>query len=257
MQLKDKIAVIYGAGGSIGGAVAKAFAMEGAIVYVCGRTIASLEKVATRIKEKGGKVCMAIVDALDENSVETFMDTVIKTNGRIDISFNAIGLEDVQGIPLFDMTTEEFLTPVMIAMKTQLITAKAAGRHMVKQRSGVILAITATPAGKPYAHVGGFGPACNAIESFTRNLAAEIGPHGVRVICIRSAGSPDSEVFINLTTTGKTPANTPLEDLINDTMLRKLPPMEDIANVAVFMASDKANSMTGMVANVTAGTTFY
>lgn len=81
------------------------------------------------------------------------------------------------------------------AMETQFITATAAARVMVKQRSGVILSLTATPGGIGYANVGGFGPACCAIEGLSRDLGAELGLYGVRVVNIRSAGSPDSRVF--------------------------------------------------------------
>ena len=173
MLLKNKNAVIYGAGGSIGGAVALAFAREGAKVFLNGRTKASLDKVAKAIKDTAGIAETTLVDALDEKAVAEYIDNVVSNAGSIDISFNAIGLEDLQGTPLIEMSLEDFVRPVTISMKTQLITARAAGRYMIKQGSGVILSITATPAGKAYPLVGGFGPACSAIEGFSRNLAAE------------------------------------------------------------------------------------
>jgi 3-oxoacyl-[acyl-carrier protein] reductase len=247
--------VIYGAGGSIGGAVAKAFARDGAKVFLAGRTQASLDIVAKAITDFGGLAETAIVDALDEKAVNNFIDSVVKKAGAIDISFNAIGLEDVQGIPIVDMSLEDFLRPVTISMKTQLLTTKAAGQYMIRQGSGVILSITATPAAKMYPLVGGFGPACSAIEGFARNLAAELGPHGVRVVCIRSAGSPDSAVFIKALAGEHLLATTVFKDLIDDTMLRKLPLLSEIANVAAFIVSDQASAMTGTVENVTCGTT--
>jgi NAD(P)-dependent dehydrogenase (short-subunit alcohol dehydrogenase family) len=255
MLLENKNAVIYGAGGSIGGAVAKAFAREGAKVFLTGRTQASLDIVAKAIIDEDGFAETAIVDALDEKSINNFIDNVVKKTGSIDISFNAIGLEDVQGIPLVDMFLEDFMRPIMISMKTQLLTAKAAGRYMIQQGSGVILSITATPAAKMYPLVGGFGPACSAIEGLARNLASELGPHGIRVVCIRSAGSPDSAVFIKALAGERSLATTVFKDLIDDTMLRKLPILAEIGNVAAFIVSDKASAMTGTVANVTCGTT--
>jgi len=256
-MLANKIAVIYGAGGSIGGAVAKAFAQEGARVFLAGRTQSSLDTVAKHILALGGKAETAIVDALDEKAITQFTDAVITQAGRIDISFNAIGLEDVQGIPIVEMTLKDFLQPVQIAMQTQFLTAKAAGKHMIQQKGGVILSITATPAGKAYALVGGFGPACSALEGFSRNLADELGPHGVRVVGIRSAGSPDSAVFLNALeqeAKGTEPYNF-IKDLEDDTMLKRLPLMAEIASTAVFLASDRASGMTGTFANVTCGTT--
>jgi 3-oxoacyl-[acyl-carrier protein] reductase len=257
MLLKNKNAVIYGAGGSIGGAVARAFAREGAKVFLSGRTQASLDIIAKAIINSDGIAEIAIIDALDEKAVDTYIDNIVKKEGSIDISFNAIGLEDVQGTPLIDMLLEDFVRPVTISMKTQLITARAAGRYMIMQRSGVILSITATPAGKAYPLVGGFGPACSAIEGFSRNLGAELGPHGVRVVCLRSAGSPDSEVFIKAIANEGTLAKIAIKDLADDTMLRRLPLRSEIANVAVFMVSGKASGITGSIANVTCGTTFY
>jgi len=257
MLLKNKNAVVYGGGGSVGGAVARAFAREGARVFLSGRTQSPLDAVAKEITTKGGIAETAIVDALDEKSVDAYINSIVKKAGGLDISFNAIGLKDVQGTPVVEMSPEDFIRPIIISMKTQFLTARAAGRQMIKQGSGVILSITATPAGKPFIQVGGFGPACSAIEGFSRNLAAELGPYGIRVVCLRSAGSPDSEVFIKAVEAGGTPAKTAVKDLINDTMLRRLPLLNEIANVAAFMASDRASGMTGMVANVTCGTTFY
>jgi 3-oxoacyl-[acyl-carrier protein] reductase len=257
MLLKNKTAVIYGAGGSIGGAIARAFAGEGAKVFLSGRTQAPLDKVAKAIADTGGIAETAIVDALDEQAVDDYIDKIVSKAGSIDISFNAIALYDLQGTPIVDISLEDFMRPIRIAMQTQLITARAAGRYMRKNGAGVILSITATPAGKPYPLVGGFGPACSAIEGFSRNLAAELGPHGVRVVCLRSAGSPDSEVFIKAVAKEGTLAKLAIEDLVDDTMLKRLPLLSEIANVAVFMVSDKASGMTGTVANVTCGTTFY
>ncbi len=255
MLLQGKHAVIYGAGGSLGGAVARVFAREGATVFLTGRNSGSLRKVHEDILNKGGTSEMAIVDAMDESAVREHLENLARRTGHVDISFNAIGLESVQGIPLNEMKLEDFTRPVFIAMQTLFITATAAGRQMVKQGSGTILFLTATPAGMAYPQVGGFGPACSAIEGFTRNLAAELGPSGVRVVGIRSAGSPDSEVFIKAVAEGGTPAKTEVQALIDDTMLHRLPLMNDIAETAAFIVSDKAAALTGSTVNLTCGTT--
>jgi 3-oxoacyl-[acyl-carrier protein] reductase len=255
MLLKNKNAVIYGAGGSIGGAVARAFAHEGAKVFLCGHTLSPLQKVAEAVIASGGFAETAIVDALDEKAIDEHANAVVKKTGSIDISFNAIGLEDVQGIPLIEMSLEDYIKPITIAMKTQFLTAKAAGRHMIKKGSGVILSITATPAGMAYPLVGGFGPACSAIEAFSRNLASELGPHGIRAVCIRSAGSPDSRPFVDAMGNNTELAKTFIKKMTEDTMLRKLPMMSEIANVAAFAVSDQASGMTGTALNVTCGTT--
>ncbi|MNY36880.1 2,3-dihydro-2,3-dihydroxybenzoate dehydrogenase [compost metagenome] len=103
--------------------------------------------------------------------------------------------------------------------------------------------------------MGGFGPACCAVESFSRNLAAELGPYGVRAVNIRSAGSPDSRPFKEALESPTEEVKDFFEKLAGDTMLKQLPMMEDIANTAVFLASDLAGKITGVTIDVTAGTT--
>jgi len=199
MLLENKNAVIYGAGGAIGGAVARAFAREGAKVFLVGRTLAPLDAVAHDISSKGGAAETAQVDAFDGEAVDKYLDEIVKNTGHIDISFNVIGLGDAQGAALLEISRESFALPIMNAMATHFVTATAAARHMIKQKSGVILALTAQAARKPYPNVGGFGVAGAAIEGLCRQLACELGPMGIRVVCLRSAGSPDTpgvdEVF--------------------------------------------------------------
>jgi 3-oxoacyl-[acyl-carrier protein] reductase len=144
---------------------------------------------------------------------------------------------------------------VRIAMATQFITSTSAARIMKQQRSGVILSLTATPGGIGYPNVGGFGPACSAIEGFSRNLASELGPFGVRVVNVRSAGSPDSRVFREAIEEGGEAATTLIQQMKDDTMLKDLPSMAEIASVAVFLASAMAAKITGVTVDVTCGTT--
>jgi 3-oxoacyl-[acyl-carrier protein] reductase len=255
MLLQHKNAIIYGAGGSLGGAVAKALAREGATVYATGHSRAPLDALVAEIVAAGGRCEAADVDALDENAVNEYVDGLVRKAGTLDISFNAISLKDRQDVPLIDMTKADFVRPVRIAMETQFLTSTAAGRIMKNQRSGVILSLTATPGGIGYPNVGGFGPACCAIESFSRNLGAELGPYGVRVVNIRSAGSPDSRVFREAIDQGGERVEAFLQKIKDDTMLKDLPRMEDIANVAVFLASGQAGRITGVTVDVTCGTT--
>lgn len=255
MMLKDKVAAIFGAGGSLGGAVAHAFAREGATVVLSGHRQPSVEKTAAAIRAEGGRVHAAQVDALDAQAVQAHVDDIIRRHGALDIAFNAIGLQDTQDVPLVEIGLDDFLRPVQIAMQSHFITATAAGRYMIRQGSGVILSLTATPGGIGYANVGGFGPACCAIEGLGRNLASELGPHGVRVVNIRSAGSPDSRVFRHAVEHGGERAAEFIGKLHDDTMLKSLPLMADIAEAAVFLASGMASRITGVTLDVTCGTT--
>ena len=153
------------------------------------------------------------------------------------------------------MSSEDFVRPVTVAMRTQFFTMTAAARVMIRQRSGVILSLTATPGGLGYPKVGGFGPACSAIETLSKNLASEVGPSGVRVVNLRSAGSPDSRQFRDALAQGGDRVRTFVRRMEDDTMLKRLPAMADIAHVAMFLASDLAAMITGVTVDVTAGTT--
>jgi NAD(P)-dependent dehydrogenase (short-subunit alcohol dehydrogenase family) len=255
MLLENKNAVIYGGGGHIGGAVARAFAREGARVFLAGRTLANLDVVAGEISSAGGVAETAWVDALDQQTIEKFVAEVVGKAGGIDVSFNAIGIEDVQGTPLIEMPLDDFSRPITIATRTQFLTAKAVAPHMVRKGSGVIMMITATPARIGWPLVGGFGVACAAMEGFSRQLAAELGPHGVRVVCLRSAGSPESipdtmEVHAAGQSMTRDQFIASLEEM---TLLKRLPSLADVGNVAVLMASDYAGAMTGTVANMSCG----
>jgi 3-oxoacyl-[acyl-carrier protein] reductase len=257
MLLEGKNAVIYGGGGAVGGAVARAFAREGARVFLAGRTLDKLNAVMEDILASGGVAEVDVVDALDKRSIESHLGEVVRKAGSIDISFNAIDLGDAQGAPLVEMTQEHFMLPIGNAMKTQFLTATAAGRHMTERRSGVILAITAQAGRKPYPNTGGFGVACAAIEGLCRQLAAELGPQGIRVICLRSSGSPDApgvEAAMRLHAENAGISVEAMEARIaENTLLKRMPRLADVANAAALMASNHANAITGAVANVTCG----
>lgn len=255
MVLQDKNAIVYGAGGSIGGAVAKAFAVAGAKVYLTGRNLSSIQKVANEIHAFGGIAIVDKVDALDENSINSHLEGVIQKVGKIDISFNAVGIDVIQNIPLVEMSMDDYVRPITLTMQTRFLTAKAAGRVMMKQGSGIILSLTATPGGVGYPFAGGFAPACCAVENLSRNLASELGVYGIRVVNIRSGGSPDSKVFKEAIYRNPTAMESILRKMQEDTMLKKLPLMADIANVAVFLASDLSCKITGVTIDVTCGTT--
>lgn len=257
MLLENKNAVVYGAGGAVGSAVARAFAREGARVFLAGRSLAKVETVAREISATTEIMEAVQVDALDEQAIEKHIGKVVEKAGGIDILFNAIGMQDVQGLPLIEMPLEDFTRPITIATRTQFLTARAVARQMIQQGSGVILTITAGPARRAVSNVGGFDVACAAIEGLWRSFAAELGPYGIRLVVIGSAGSPDTPdvqatLMLHARATGKSFEEV-LADSGNETLLGRLPSVTEVANVATLMASDYASAMTGVIANVTCG----
>jgi NAD(P)-dependent dehydrogenase (short-subunit alcohol dehydrogenase family) len=247
--LDDKNAVIYGGGGSIGGAVARAFAREGAKVHLAGRTRDSLEEVAEQIRSAGGAAETAQVDALDEAAVGRHADAVAAGAGSLDISFNLISHGDVQGTPLAEMALDDFILPVTTAVSTMFLTSRAAARHMIKQGSGVILVFGGYGDPMPGYHLGGLQVAFGAMESLRRNLACELGPHGIRVVTLQTGGILDSipETF------DRQRLDAITKEIEGRTMLGRAATLEDVGNVAAFAASDHARTITASAINITCG----
>ena len=244
-MLTDKVALVYGAGGAIGGAIARAFGAVGAHVFLAGRTGATLDRVAHDIRAAGGTADTAVVDALDERAVTAFVDGVAKRTGRIDISCNVIGVGDVQK-PLAELTVEEFLQPVTTALRTQFLTTGAAVRHMVRRGTGVILAFGGSgPQTVP--GIGGFKVALDAVEGHRRQWAREFGAQGIRVVTLKTGGIPES-----------VPADMAGRDdlvaaLTGATLLKRTATLADVGNAAVFVASDLARTITSADVNISCG----
>ena len=259
MTLEGRTAVIHGGGGAIGGAVARAFAGAGARVYLTGRSRARLEAVASEI---GDAAHVAEVDALDERAVAEHADAVAAEAGGIDIALNAVSFPYVSGTPFAEVAVEELMHPIDRFLRANLITAKAVEPHMTARGSGAIL--TLSTVGSRFARPGnlGFGTACAAIEQMTQRLAAELGPGGVRVVCLRPHAVPDAashgsytgEVFAPLAAA----AGVTVEELLarwgkDQTLLGRLPTLAQVADAAVFVASDGGGAINGSVVDLSCG----
>jgi NAD(P)-dependent dehydrogenase (short-subunit alcohol dehydrogenase family) len=254
--LENKNAIVYGAGGGIGGGVARTFAREGARVFLVGRTMAPLDAVAADIKAEGGVAEVAALDALDERAVEEHARKTASTAGSLDVSFNLITRGDIQQIPLVDMTTADLLRAVTNGLTSNFITARAAARHMIEQGSGVILHLNSGSARGTMPMMGSTGPADAATETFMRYLATEVGPHGVRVVGIYTAGVADTLTREKLAKVGGGGGIDPADverAIAGMAMLRRAPRLAQVADAAAFLASDRAAGITGTIVNVTCG----
>ncbi len=258
--LQGKHAIVFGAGGSMGAAVAREFAAEGAGVFLSGRTRASVDAAAQAITSAGGKAHAAVLDALDAAAVEAYMEDVAEQAGTIDIVLDATGplaKEYGNTKPAVELTIEEFMLPATTIVKSRFITARAAARRMVEQRSGVIIFVTGSPA---RGHVPGgtaIGAAFGALEALTENLAIEVGPFGVRVVCVRTLANTDSRTIQHtMEFLGGRLQITPEQavgQIAESNFLKRLAGVADTARVAVLVASDSARMLTGTVVNATAG----
>lgn len=257
MLLKGRTAIVYGGSGAVGGAVAKAYAREGALVFLAARNRDKLEAVAAEIAAAGGKAEVAPVEATDHDAVEAHLQAIVARAGPVKVMFNAVAIDDTQGQKLIDMPRDRFIAPIVTGMKTWFSTGTANARHMAANGGGVIVGISANAAREAYDIMGGFGVSQAAIEHFLRHLAVENGPAGVRCVCVRSPGSPDAPGVREAFLLHAREEGITLEEAERRagerTPLRRLTPLAQIADVAVLLSSDLAASMTATVANATGG----
>lgn len=212
--------------------------------------------MANEITGSGGLAEIAVLDALDERAVDEHVADVVSKAGSVDVSFNLISRGDVQGTPLVEMATDDLLRAVVNGLTSNFLTARAAGRRMIEQGSGVILHLNSASGAAAMPGMGSTGPADAATESFMRYLAAEVGPHGVRVCGIWTAGVAETLSKERLAEVGgkNVPEpNAALEMIAAMAALRRAPRLADVAEVAAFLASDRAAGMTGTMVNVTCG----
>ena len=251
-NLKGKRALVFGAGGSIGGAMAREFAAQGAEVFLSGHSKSKLQALAQEIDPSGKWAHAAELDALDEPAVKAYVDGVFRDAGGVDVVFNAIGPlahEYGGGRNAVELTVEEFMVPLDKLVRSQFITAMAAARHMKQQGSGVLLFVTGSPARPHTEGATAIGAAFAAIENLTRHLAIELGPTGVRPVCLRSSAMPDTRTIQDVTGATAGGMNVSHEQaeqfLASATMLHVSPHTTDTAKVAAFLASDSARTITG------------
>jgi NAD(P)-dependent dehydrogenase (short-subunit alcohol dehydrogenase family) len=259
MLLQDKVAVIYGAGGAIGGAVARAFGREGARLFLTGHHLAAVQAVAKEVVSAGGSAEAAAVDALDEPAIDQHLGSVTDQAGRVDISFNAVGIPDpTYGlVPLVELDVERFSLLITTYATSYFLTARLAARRMLANRSGVIMTVTAIPSRTGIPLAGGAGPANAAVEALTRGLSAELAPQGVRVVGLRPQAIPETariKESFELRAKAQGVTWEQVQEVgAGRTHARRLSTLEELANVAVFMASDRASGMTGTTVNLSMG----
>jgi NAD(P)-dependent dehydrogenase (short-subunit alcohol dehydrogenase family) len=265
MLLKNKNAIVYGAGGAVGSTVARAFAREGARVFLAGRTLGKVDAIANAIVQGGGSAEAAQLDATDEQAIERHASEVARKAGRIDISFNAVGVSGdvvaargMQGVPFTQLPLESFTAPIELYTRTNFLTARAAARRMLEAKcGGVLLMHTPEPGRISAPLLGGMGPAWAAMEALCRNLSAELGAQGIRAVCMRTTGLPETHTIdvvfgIHAKVLGMPPEQVRgfFESM---THRKRSTTLAELANAAVVLASDRGSGWAGTVANLTGG----
>jgi 3-oxoacyl-[acyl-carrier protein] reductase len=258
-RLRHKIAVLFGAGGEVGAQVAEEFARQGARLLLSGRTVDRVQAVADAIPDDGAVADVAELDALDEAAVNAYLGRVVAAEGGIDIVFNAMGPQATEygnATSTMELPVEKFMLPISTIVASQFITARAAARHLVGRGSGVVVFLSATPS-RGAANTSAIGAAYGALESLTRSLAVDLGPHGVRVVCVRSMGMAETRVMqqtyeLGAKTTGA-PKERVEEIVTTKALLGRSPSLGDTAKLISFLASDDAHAITGAIVNSSCG----
>jgi NAD(P)-dependent dehydrogenase (short-subunit alcohol dehydrogenase family) len=260
LSLKDKVAVVFGAGGAVGSALASEFAARGAEVFLSGRTKSRVQDVANAISGRGGKATVAEVDALDEAEVSGYVDEVVGAAGRIDVVFNAMGPQPVEynnATSTMELPVAKFMLPFETIVPSQFITARSAARHLTRQRSGVLLFLSATISRGQSPNTAAIGSAYGALESLTRCLATELGPAGVRVVCVRSMGMAETRTMQQTYELGGQAMGVPAEKMqaivASRALLGRSPSVAETAALLAFLASDEAAAITGAIVNSSCG----
>ncbi len=261
MILKDKTILIVGGSGAIGAACARVFAREGARVVLAGRHVPRLEAVAAGIRERGGRAEPCAFDALDARATTAAIAGLADRVGEIDAALNATSFMHDQGSQIEALDLAAFMQPIDTFLPALFNVAKAVVPHMGKSRQGTFLTVS-TPAGRtaPPGHLG-YSVTCAGIEAFTRVLAAELGPRNIRALCLGphaisdapQAGSYTAALFAPKAAAMGLSVAAWLDAAAGTTMLGRLPTLEDVAETAAFLVSDRARAMTASYVNLTAG----
>jgi 3-oxoacyl-[acyl-carrier protein] reductase len=249
MKLEDKLAIITGAASGIGRATALLFGQEGAALSISDINMESLENVATELREMGTKVLTSRADISNRKEVNEMMEKTIAEFGRVDILVNIAGYVYFKGRYFYRMDPEEWEPHINITLKGTLYVTKAVVPHMIEQESGRIISISSDSAKYPMPGFSLYGAAKGAIASFSRCLALELAPYGILVNCI----SPGS---IKTKATKMMPMpRGEAEKVFARVPLGRMGAPEDIANMALYLASDAGKYVTGQNYSVNGGMT--
>jgi 3-oxoacyl-[acyl-carrier protein] reductase len=251
MLLENKTAIVYGAAGAVGSAVARAYAREGARVHLAGRTLVTLDRLAETIRDAGDTAHVTQVDVLDRAAVERHTADVLDAEGSIDVCFNATSNDDIQGRTLLDLPFEQFMQPVTKSLTAHFNIATTVAGHMARGSGGVVLVMAGGREAIP--RLGGAHVAWAALAGLCRQLAADLGPHGIRVAWLLSPGSPG---FADHDRPTAESDDRPQPEAAPDTeglLPRHQPTYAEVAEIAAFLASDSARTMTATEINLTGG----
>ena len=242
-RLEGKAALITGSSSGIGYETAKLFAAEGALVMVMGRNAERCEAVVKEIREKGGKAEYTLCDLYAEDAPEVLLKRMKEVFGGIDILVNNAGITK-DGL-IMKMKEEDFDSVLNVNLKGTFNTIRHSARQMLKQRSGKIINISSVSGILGNVGQANYAASKAGVIGLTKTMARELGSRGITVNAI-APGFVDTEMTEVLSEEIR-------ENACKQIILGRFGKPEDIANTAVFLASDKAAYITGQVISVDGG----
>lgn len=253
--LRDRVALVTGAGRGVGRAVALRCAAEGAAVALAGRSVAELEEVARLVEDAGGRARVQVMDVQDPGSVEAGVSAVAAEVGDVDVLVANSGVAGPTA-PLWEVSPEEWDATHAVNVRGVYLCCRAVLPAMLRRRTGSVVVIGSISGKRPLAHRTPYTSSKTALIGLVRSLAVETGPFGVRVNLVSpgpvTGPRLDRVLDAASVATGRTPEEQ-LAEHVRESPLRHLVDPEDIAATVVFLAGDGARSITGEDLNVSAG----
>lgn len=232
MKLSGKIAIVTGAGGCIGGAIAKKLSAEGAVVAVVDLNLEKAEETAGLIRDAGGEALAVKTDLCDPASIQKMVDEVMQRFGQIDILVNGAGGSARKDCSLFKDAKAEILDRIIdLNLKGPLFCTRAIIGHMVDRKQGKIINIGSITGVQGLEWVVDYSAAKGGVIAFTKALAKEVGPYGINVNCVSPGIVPR-------------PDEDP-ERALRSNYLGKVCKPEDVAELVAFLSADSADYITG------------
>ncbi len=250
-RLVGKVAIVTGSGRGIGKAIALCFAREGADIVVNAVTVPNMEATAAEIVALGRKAIAIRADVSRKDEVDKLVAAALNTFDRVDILVNNAGITRLA--PLLEMTEEDWDVVLDVNLKGVFLCTQVVAKHMVQQKYGKIINMASVLAlGASTPDMANYGSAKAGVVELTKTTAKALGQHGINVNAI-AAGM----ILTEMVRTRRTPAEFDafVENRKKASVLGRVGSVEDVANLALFLASDESSFITGQVISCDGGRT--
>ncbi len=259
MQFEGKVAVVTGGGYGLGKTIALALAQEGADVVVASRTESALKEAAAEIEAMGRKSLVVVTDLAEKAQIPAMVEKTMEKFGKIDILVNNSGVEgpimDVSGM---DIEGWEHLLAVNLT-GAMLCSRYVLEKSMIPRKSGIIINISSGQGRRGFPTRSAYSSSKFALIGLTQSLSSEAGKYGIRVNCIAPGAVEGERIERVIAATAKNLGISREQYLANAgsrSALGRIVKPEEVADLAVYLASDKSSGITGQTINVDAGATF-